>query len=252
MKMKLRKLLFLTVILVLTAGSSVYAKTEGNVYDDASLLTDSEIASLNKTIARLEEMTGWNVYAVTTDDAQGKSSMEYADDFFDEHSPEQEDGIAALIDMDNRMIYLSTCGEAINYLTDETINEILDEAYTDISEGYYEICLDTMIDGARHAYEAAHPSVTPVEAVIAFLVAAGAGVAVHFGIAGKYRMKFGTYKYDFHDFGEVDLRAQEDRFVNQTVTHRRIPKQTSSGGGGGSTTHRSSSGRSHGGGGRSF
>ena len=68
------------------------------------------------------EESGWNVYAVTTDDAQGKSATAYADDFFDEHSTEQEDGVALLIDMDNREITISTCGIAIRYLTDSRIS----------------------------------------------------------------------------------------------------------------------------------
>ena len=64
------------------------------MYDAAGLLTADEISDLNDEIASFMEESGWNVYAVTTDDAQGKSATAYADDFFDEHSPEQEDGVA--------------------------------------------------------------------------------------------------------------------------------------------------------------
>lgn len=73
MKMKWRKLLFLTVALVLLGSGSVFAKTEGAVYDDASLLSDSEISELNESVNQLQEMTGWNIYAVTTEDAGEKA-----------------------------------------------------------------------------------------------------------------------------------------------------------------------------------
>lgn len=271
MKKLLRKLLLLTIALTFAGSSSAFAEAEGNVYDEASLLSESERSGLSESITQLQETSGWNVYAVTTEDAQGKSAMAYADDFFDEHSPEQEDGVVTLIDMDNREIYISTSGEAIRYLTDDRIEHILDAAYGYASEADYGNCLQAMLDGVADYYQAGIPdgqynydsetgeisryrSLTPGEAGIAVLAAIGVGTVVFLFIIGKYRLKFGTYQYAFRDYGTVDLHVEDDRFVNQTVTHRRIPKQTNSGGGhsGASTTHRSSGGRSHGGGGRSF
>lgn len=274
MRKMIRRIGILLSITLLLGGISVAAAQEGNVYDDAGLLSAEEIGSLNETIAALEDASGWNVYAVTTNDAGGKSAMAYADDFFDSHSPEQEDGITALIDMDNREIWLSGCGEANRYLTDDRIDMILDDAYYYVSEGDYAGCLEAMVSGTYDCYEAGivrgqynydsetgqvsrYRSITWMEALVALLIACGAGALVVLGIYGKYRLKFDTYKYEFREFSNVSLREKDDRFINQTVTHRRIPRQTPSGGGGGggggrSTTHRSSSGRSHVGGGRKF
>ena len=263
----------MAAVLMLGCGSrsviSVKAAQEGNVYDYASLLTDSEMQSLNEDIEALEEESGWNVYAVTTNDAEGKSAVAYADDFFDSHSSEQEDGVALLIDMDNREITISTGGEAIRYLTDSRIDSILDDAYTDISDGRYGACFETMLDGVTGYYHAGipdgqynydtetgeisvHRELAITEILIALAVAIGAGALVYGIVVGKYRLKFNTDRYDFRNNGRVKLIVKEDNFINQTVTHRHIPKQTSSGGGGGSSTHRSSSGRSHGGGSRKF
>ena len=120
MKKSLLWCLVCLVCLVPCSGAALAAEADaaqgtadGYVYDEAGLLTADEIADLNDEIASFMEESGWNVYAVTTDDAQGKSATAYADDFFDEHSPEQEDGVALLIDMDNREITISTCGIAI-------------------------------------------------------------------------------------------------------------------------------------------
>lgn len=267
----------MAAVLVVGCGSSsvvsVAAACEGNVYDHANLLTDSEIQSLNEDIAALEEESGWNVYAVTTDDAQGKSAVAYADDFFDSQSTEQEDGVALLIDMDNREITISTCGEAVRYLDDERVDSILDEAFSDISDGRYGDCMETMLDGVTDYYHAGIPEgqynydtetgevsvyrkLTMGEFLIALVVALGVGVLVYGIVVGKYRLKFNTDKYDFKKNGRVKLNVKEDNFINQTLTHRHIPQQTSGGGGGGSShrssTHRSSSGRSHGGGSRKF
>lgn len=264
--------LFLALTLVFCSGS-VYGAQKGNVYDDAALLTDAEIDALNEKIAALREESGWNIYAVTTSDAGGRTATEYADDFFDAYSVEQEDGVALLIDMDNREIVISTCGAAIRYLTDDRIDAILDEAYTDVADGNYGACMDTMLGGVERYYQkgipegqynydtetgkiSVHRTLTLTEALVAVAIAVVCGVAVYLSVLGRYRLKFGTYKYEFRENGRVNLRVKEDRFVNQTVTHRRIPKQTGGEGGshssGRSSTHVSSSGRSHGGGSRKF
>lgn len=270
---KLRYFLLLLSVLLLFGNASVFAKAEGNVYDGASLLTDSEISSLNEKITALQQTSGWNIYAVTTDNAEGKTAKAYADDFFDAHSPEQEDGVALLIDMDNREIYLSTCGEAIRYLTDARLDVILDDAYGYAGNGNYADCLNAMVDGVAACYErginrnqynydtetgkvSVYRSLTLSEIVVAVLVSLVAGGAF-FGITvGKYRLKLDTWRYPFRDYGEVNLQVCDDRYINKFVTHRRIPRQTGNGGrgssGGRSSTHRSSSGRSHGGSGRKF
>lgn len=265
--------MLLLVSVVTLGSSSIYAAQEGNVYDDAALLTESERSSLNNKISALKEESGWNIYAVTTADAGGKTATEYADDFFDIYSPEQEDGVVLLIDMDNREITISTCGIAIRYLTDDRIEYILDDAYTDVSNGNYGDCLDTMLNGVAQYYRAGIPenqynydtetgkvsryhTLSLGEILIAVVLAVACGGAIYGVVIGKYRLKFDTYQYAFREYGKVNLRIKEDRFVNQTVTHRRIPKQTSNGSSHGSSgrssTHRSSSGRSHGGGSRKF
>lgn len=268
----LRKFLLAVSLLLLLGGISVYAAEEGNVYDDAGLLTEGEISTLNEKIEELKAQSGWNVYAVTTDDAMGKSATAYADDFFDLHSPEQEDGVALLIDMDNREITISTCGEAIRYLTDARIDAILDEAYTDVSNENYGDCLITMVDGVSGYYQkgisegqynydtetgeiSRYHTLTFAEIGITMLVALVCGASLYVAVAAGYTLRFNTYQYDFRANGRVNLRIKQDNFVNQTVTQRRIPKQTSSGGShssGRSSTHHSSSGRSHGGGSRKF
>lgn len=269
----LRKFLLAVSLLLLLGGVSVYAAEDDNVYDDAGLLTEGEISTLNQKINDLKAESGWNVYAVTTDDAMGKSATAYADDFFDAHSPEQEDGVALLIDMDNREITISTCGEAIRYLTDARIDTILDDAYTDVSNGDYGDCLITMVDGVTDYYQrgisegqynydtetgevSRYHKLTLAEAGVTLLIALVCGILLYSAVAAKYTLRLGTYHYDFHANSKVALRIKQDNFVNQTVTQRRIPKETSSSSGGHSSgrssTHHSSSGRSHGGGSRKF
>ncbi len=276
MRRRIRAFFFVFLLIVTLGSVSVCAAEESadgrNVYDDAGLLTQSEQKAVEEQILALKEASGWNIFAVTTSDTGGKSTMAFADDFFDEHSPEQEDGVAVVIDMDNRQIYISTCGIAIRYLTDERIERILDDAYEEITDGEYKACLTVMLDGVERYYEDGIPngqynydtetgkvsryrSITFVEFLIALALGILCSVIVWLSVVGKYRLKSPTFHYDFRGNGHLDLRVREDRFINQTLTHRRIPRETSGGGhssAGRSSTHTSSSGRSHGGGGRSF
>ncbi len=271
-------------VLCLAAGiflSTECFASEIHIYDDADLLTAEEESGLEAQIERMHESWDMNFLAVTTEDASGKSSMEYADDFYDAKYPEasEEDGILYLIDMDHREIYLSTSGEAIRYLTDARIERILDEAYEAVAEGDYYGTFQAFLDatedylsqgipsdqyhydvetGERDEYHAPvsaqSPKITVTEAVIALvaaLLAAGGTCGV---IVGKYQLKFEDFHYDAYTDAEVRLWVNEDRLINSFITHRKIPQNNGNSGGGGSrsSVHHSSSGRSHGGGGRGF
>lgn len=282
MKKSLLWCLVCLVCLVPCSGAALAAEADaaqdvadGYVYDAAGLLTADEISDLNDEIASFMEESGWNVYAVTTDDAQGKSATAYADDFFDEHSTEQEDGVALLIDMDNREITISTCGIAIRYLTDSRIDNILDAAYSKISNGDYNGCMHSMLTGVENYYEkgisegqynydsetgkiSRYHVLTLGEIFGVLAVAIGAGCIIYFTISNSYKVRGKGYYYAYQQNSRVNLRVKEDRLVNQTTTHHRISTSSGSSGGhssshsGRSTTHTSSSGRSHGGGSRKF
>ena len=85
MRDKLRKRIALSAVTALTlfVAVPVYADTYDAVYDDAALLSDEEQQSLSEEITNLQETTGWEIFVLTTEDAQGKTAREYADDFYD-------------------------------------------------------------------------------------------------------------------------------------------------------------------------
>ena len=223
----------------------------------------------------MREKTGWDIFAVTTANANGKSARAYADDFYDAQTAEDSDGVLALIDMDNRDIYLSTCGEAIRYLEDARIEAILDDAFSYVVDGDYAGCLSVMIRGVEYYYDkgihedqynydvetgavSEYRTLTWMEVVPVALLSTGVGIAIYCIIMNRYSLKGSTRNdsYPYTRYGKVDLTDTEDRFVHQTITHHVIQTNNGGGNGGGgghrSSVHHSSSGRSHGGGGRSF
>ncbi|MGN0352310.1 MAG: TPM domain-containing protein [Roseburia sp.] len=251
------------------AGISADMTEQGSVYDEADLLTEIEEQELAEEITALEENTGWTVYAVTTEDTQGKTSMVYADDFYDDHA-DSEDGVVLLIDMDNREVYLSTAGSAIRYLTDSRIDRITENAASYAGDGDYATCFGTMVGGVEEAYEAGIPSgqynydvetgavsryhsISLVEVIVALVLGCVVAGIVYASIIGTYRLKLGTYHYDGHRDGKLNLVRKEDRLIHKFVTHHHIQQSSGNGGSGNrSSVHTSSSGRSHGGGGHGF
>lgn len=252
----------------------VSAETK-NVYDQAGILRTQDEERLQSLAEQYHEEWDMNFLAVTTDDTGGKTTEEYADDFYDGCFPEseEEDGVLFLIDMDHREIYLSTSGEAIRYLTDARIDRILDEAFEKIAdEEYYgtfltffeetNAYLEQGIVNGQYNYDVETgeidryqkpKKISAFEMIVALVVAFLAGAGTFGAIMGKYQLKFEDFHYDAYTDSDVSLDVQEDRLTNTFVTHRRIPQNNgSSGGSGRSSVHSSSSGRSHGGGGRSF
>lgn len=266
-----------TVCLVLLLAGAVLAPVQAKslwVMDSAGLLEDGEIQDLAEEIQRLRDATGWDVFAATTSDTEGRDATTYGELLFDVNCS-GDDGILCLIDMEHRELVIRTFGEAIHYLTDSRVEEIEDKAYEKIRDGDYAGCLKAMIKGAGDAYGQGIPKgqynydadtgeivryrqprrITLVEALVALAAAVAAGGITAAVVLGKYRLKWGGYQYSCRENGRVVLETSQDTLVNQTVTHRRIPRNPpSSGGGGGSrsTVHRGAGGRVSGGGSRKF
>lgn len=274
-KAKLLAGVFCAAVLSVSAFSlqPAYAAAEDSkVVDDADLLSYDEEQEIQSMLDEFAEESGWTLFAVTTDDANGMTSEEYADDYVDQNAFE-ENGVCFLIDMDNREIYMSTTGSAIRILTDHRIDSIMDDSYEYAGDGEYAKCFETMIretedsfhegiESGQYNYDRdtgeiskAPNRLTVWDMLISLIAAAAAGGAVIAVIAGKYRLKFGGWQYDFKSNSRLDLTNKTDRLVNTFRTAHHI--QRDSGGGSGSsgarsTTHHSSGGGTHGGGGHKF
>lgn len=286
--------LSLLVISLMIAGAQTVLAAEQRVFDDAKLLSTDEITQLNDKIATLTSELNQDFVVVTTNDAQGSTAQEYADNYYDEHGfgiGENKNGVLFLIDMDNREVYISTCGEMIDYLTDARIKILLNHAVAHLKKKEYYAAADDFLsktqsyiisgvpnnqyrqDISDPDYPKGENDNTPTEGnddassteetnpfavvMISVIIALVVGAACCGIIAAKYNMSFSAYQYPFRQKSQVQLICVEDRFRNQTLTQHHIDppdsgNSHSEGGGGLSSTHTSSSGTTHGGGGASF
>lgn len=123
--------------------------------DSAELFSEDE----SKTITKISEAFAFNsdfsVAVVTTDNAEGKTAQEFAENYYDSlifDSGWSENGFLILIDMDNRELYFSTAGECILTYSDSAVESVIDSGYEYISEGYYGDCVVAMLECAEDIY----------------------------------------------------------------------------------------------------
>lgn len=276
---KWKKLITIPVLALLLFTVAVWTPEKVNaeiyfVYDEADLLSDSEEEELDNQIYALIEETGWNIYAVTIDDAQGFSTAAFADAIYEDWAGIDTDGFLVLLDMDNREIYLSTSGIVIRYIYDERVERVLDAGYSYVGDGEYASCLSEMIRSVEYYYGEGIPEdqhnydvetgaiseynvLTGGEIVVVLLLAGLVGFGIYKGIASSYKLNGTDYEYPYTKYANINLTKQADHFLRQSVVHQRIETNNSGGARSGgsshrSSTHRSSGGGTHGGGGRSF
>lgn len=259
------------------------AFAQGNrVFDYADLFSAEEESALNSTIESAQR-TGYDFVVLTSDDVNGKTSLAYADDFYDENgfgTGEDYSGLLYFIDMDNRVPTISTCGEMIDIITDSRLETLLDLAYDHLVDGEYAASAEAVIEKAASYAKGGIPEgqyrvdsetgevlSQPAKRLTfgEIVIALGAGTCLFFLLRGflkaNYSIAGNRIHYDPNRNGTCDIKRREDRYLRSDVIHKRRTPPPSSGGSSSnssnsnlsSSVHRASSGRTHGGGsGRKF
>lgn len=255
MRMRKKTGYLLLMLLLLLVPVAVWAD-KTTVDDQAGLFSQEEEQELTDRIVELT--TDWNMdfVVVTTEDAEGKTSEEYADDYYD-YNGYAEDGALYLIDLDNGSVWISTAGKMIRYLTDERIDAVIDAGYDNLKAKNYadgilemlnetESYLEDGIPSDQYNYDTETGKISRYRSITVY-------EAIGAAVLGSYRLKRKTYRYPYESRAKVHFTRRDDQFRHRSITQRRIPREPPSGGGGGqSSVHTSGSGTSHGGGGRSL
>lgn len=243
-----------------------------HVYDFAGLLTDEQEKELSEIAAKQGSRYGIALNFVTYDDAFGKSTTVFTDDFYDYYVGMDISGILFAVDMDNRQVYINTVGTAIRNIDDDEIDDILDSTFTYAKDGnYYGFFINTL-DKSLYAYANGDSSIQyapydygdeygvinsspnkfiPTGASLIFsAVVTVVVVLIMLAVHNKNNRAPSAANYMDGNF-RVLSRNEHFIGVRHEVLHDYYKPSESSGGGGGSS-HSSGGGGSHGGGGHSF
>ncbi|MDD6022375.1 MAG: TPM domain-containing protein [Oscillospiraceae bacterium] len=274
--MKIKKSILtvlLALIICLTAViPSFAAGSMPRLVDNADLLTDSEESALLTKLDEISERQQADIVVVTVNTLDGKTPMDYADDFYDYNGygfGENKDGVLLLISMEDRDWWMSTTGYGITAVTDAGIEYISEKFLSDLSEGDYEAAFTTYAElcddfftqaKTGEPYDTGHMPKEPFNLAWNLFVALAIGIALAAIITNRMKSKLKTVKYqpaanNYVKANSMNVTESRDMFLYTHVDRREKPQETSSSGGstsGGSTTHTSSSGSTHGGGGGKF
>ena len=120
--MKNRLKILLCIVLMFCSTVTVFAtddyydSSQSKIYDDADLFSESEKNTLQTKIVNAAPQCKMDIIVVTTNYADGKSSMEYADDFYDNHKfgyeYEHGSGVLALLSCTDLMEPSTVAGVA--------------------------------------------------------------------------------------------------------------------------------------------
>ena len=271
----------------------VYAeRTLPLVVDNADLLTPDEEALLENQLEALSETLELEIAVVTVNSTNGKSAMEYADDFYDYNGygyGENDDGALLLIDMGAREWWITTHGYGEYYLNDYALYQVEEAIIDYLSEGNFYDAFHTFAQTCEfYIKDAQNPTYIPgddyygdvtefenewndyyddtelspledamatlaISLVIGFIIAL---IVVLIMRSGMKTVRSAHNAASYVVNGSLNLRVQRDHYLySNTVRTRRESSSSSSRHGSsrsGASSHRSSSGRSHGGRGGRF
>ncbi len=255
-------MMLLSIFMVPSLDAKAESDSGKYVYDDAGVLSDSEVQKLNNSLKSLSKKHDMVISVHTTDGRPYGSIMQYADDFYDS-TYGNIDGCVFVIDMSDRSWYMSTCGDAMDVFTVAGIDYIADKMKdAGLSDGdYYEAFMeyvDQCDDFIKYEDKHGKPydkgnlpkdkSAVIKKSILIGLVA-GLIIATLILLGMYASMKSVAKKTEAKEYmvpGSLNVTYRNDSYLYSKTT--RTAKQQSSGNG----SHTSSSGTSHGGSGGHF
>ena len=268
--------------LLALSGALAEQDQDARVVDLCGLFTEDEIGWLEEKIVFIREMYGMDCAVITSRQVPDNRSYNteeatraYADAWYEEHGyGEGEDraGLLYLIDMNNRLPYISTAGVMIDYISDKRLNQLLDTVDPYLQQGKYgssaQALLDKLesilakgIEEGHFRYDSAtgerltglYNKLTTGEILVAGIAALAVMSVVGFSNWARYNLKRSTYHFNKDTQSSVNMTQDEKTFLRQHVSRTHISSGSRGGGGHGggcgSGVHFSSGGMSHGGGG---
>ncbi|MGN1322385.1 MAG: TPM domain-containing protein [Bacilli bacterium] len=235
------------------------------IYDFAELLTEEEEKQLYDKVKEFIANTNLDLAIVTINTNVKDSTQEYADDFYD-YNDFSIDGLAFVIDMQNRIFYISTAGKAMLYYDDYRIEYILSALDQEMYNHEYFNACNTLISQLTEYYNHGFSDNADKYVVIGTQIYRKTPylllsiIAVVSAIIGTLilalrnkKIKLATNSNDYFDNKSFEITKDTKEFISSNTSRVYIPPADSGGGGSsGGGFHSGSSGASHGGGGHRF
>lgn len=235
------------------------------IYDFAELLTEEEEKQLYDKVKEFIANTNLDLAIVTINTNVKDSTQEYADDFYD-YNDFSIDGLAFVIDMQNRIFYISTAGKAMLYYDDYRIEYILSALDQEMYNHEYFNACNTLISQLTEYYNNGFSDNADKYVVIgtqiyrktpylllSIIAVVSATIGTLILALRNKKIKLAANSNDYFDNKSFEITKDTKEFISSNTSRVYIPPADSGGGGSsGGGFHSGSSGASHGGGGHRF
>lgn len=250
--------ILISVMFVFLLAVTAYADPDSDsspkayVVDMADVLTDSQEEAISSSIREAVKSCKMDIVFVTVENLEGKSTMEYADDYYD-YNGYGKNGVLLLVHFDNGEYsrgnsWISTTGKAIEAINDSDIQDIGAQITPDLLSGDYETAALEYVEMAHSLIK--QSTAINFKTLLVWALIVGVIVTIIVNNVLKNQLKSVREAADASNYivdGSMAILGSYDQFLYSTVTSTR--RQTSSSSSSGSSTHTSSSGTTHGGGG---
>lgn len=220
------------------------------IYDDAHVLTESEIDQLSKVAAEYSERNQMDFIFLSIDDS-AKDITDYMSDFYDDQAPgyEGEHGSVAILalNMATRDVQVAGFGLAEEKIDDTKMEALREQITPELSDGDYGDAFQTFMAKGED-YTRYRKNINPesflYKTTTHLVLAVVIGFMVVYAMSRNMGTKVTVNSRTYQNEADTIVHGRRDRYIRTAVTRKRKPKpQNKSGGGrGGGMT----------GGGRSF
>ncbi len=271
--MKRISAVMVALFMVVCTSIPAFAQS-GRLIDEAYLLSSGEAVDMETQLENASLNTGWDIVIYTNENyVSGYDMEDFCNEYYD-NSSFGYSGVMLTVDMGSREMFVLTKGEAMQYFSDQRVDQILDDIVYYLSDDEYVSACEAFINDVLLFYDEGIPeygdydnvyiahedsyedeNINPfvrvlkeygiVIGIVSLVVAVLAVVFTY--LRYKNHGKSGTY--DLEANSVTNLTQREDIFLHKSVAVTTVSSSSSGGssgrsGGGGSS--------SHGGGGRSF
>lgn len=259
-------------LIMLCMPLCTFAAPQAVLTDDAELFSSTEQTELLTSLNELSQKTGWVAVIYTNydgydpDNIFGHSNKYYADNY-----GKTTAGIMLNIDMGGRAVDFCTKGDAMQYFSDNRVDDILDEVQWALKQDDFYGAATVFVQMASDCYDAGIPTGESNEniemyekednplwyvinhyGIIILLVSFSAAALTIVFIKHRYKNNGKENIYDLHANSKTVITASQDEFLHKSVSVSTVSSSSSSSGGSSGGGHSSGGGGSRGGGSRGF
>lgn len=241
---KIISLLLIAALCVSLAVGVFAAEVEDLlVWDDANLLSQSEVSQLDATLRDISQAYNAEIRVVTIPSMDGGDIDEFLKYLYDESGfgyGENYDGVLLLVCMDPREWRILSNGFAGDAITSDDIEMIGDVIVSDLSDGHYYDAFNAFAQECQY-YLDGYINGFPFDAGTTFVVAAVLGLlvawivtAVMKGQLKSVQMQRAASAYVKH--GSLEITQSGDFFMYRNITRTERPQNNSSSRSGGGSS----------------